>query len=167
MPCHIASRELCAAFIAYYLGGFGVGVDDVTTRGAGWLSQGRRQSNLLPWKRAQAVYDARRVCVVGRAWLRLALKALADQIVSVDDEALVLIGFKDGTLSIQGRGDTMVLPAKGTSWPQQVTKPAGSLRPFAKRLLSDPVSVSIWESCLIIDRRRYPGVVDMPEPDVN
>jgi len=163
IPTHIASRELCAAFIAYYLKGSGVGEGD-TTRGADWLSQGRLQSDLLSWRRHQLAYEARRVCEVGRAWLRLALKTLADQLVSVDDETLVLIGFKDGTLSIQGPGDKMVLPANGTSWPQQVTIPAGSLRPLAKRLMSDPVSVSIWESCLIIDRRRYPGVVDMPKP---
>ena len=167
IPSQIESREQCAAWIAYHLdksagrGGF------VPTRESGWFIEGQQNKDLLPWRVKQAAsraaYDARPRCTVGREWLRLALKSLAEQVASAGDEAPVILGFEDGVLSIWCAGKVIPLPGEGVPWPQKVTIPTGKLRHLPKRLMSERISVSVWDSCLRIDRWSYAGVVDVTD----
>lgn len=156
LPCKVESRELCAALIAYRIG-------DAPAE-AGWLSEGRQNQDLLPWKIELAAYNARPHCTVQRDWLRLALRTLASQLASMGDEAPVLLDFKDRVLSILCAGKVIALPGEGASWTHQVMIPAGNLRHLPKRLLNKEVSVAVWESRLSIDRCSFAGVVEVADP---
>ena len=153
LPCEVDSRELCAALIAYNLDG--------APADAGWLIEGRQNQDLLPWTVKSAAYEARPHCTVGRDWLRLALKTLADQLAVVGDNAPIIFGFDGGVFSMQCGEKMIALPGEGVAWPQQFTLPAGKLRHLPKRLMSEQISVSVWDSHLWIDRWRFSGVEDV------
>ncbi len=169
MPPQVESPEQCGALLAYYLRDYGIRFD----REAWWLDEGKQRQDLLPWRRQWAEdearnaarevrFAARRKRITGRDWLRLALKTLADRLASINDNASIFIGFRDSLLWIQVEQKPIVLPAEGVPWPTYVRIPAGNIRALPKRLMSDPVCISIWESCLIIDRSHYPGAEDIP-----
>ena len=157
IPCQVESRELCAAFLAYYLRSWRVQDDRSPGQELGWLIEGQRNQDLLPWRAKQAAYEARPQCTVERDWLRLALKTLAGHLGTVGDDAPVVVGFENGVLSIQCAGKAIALPGEGLSWPQRVTIPAGQLRHLPKRFMRQVISVSVWESRLCIDRWYYAG----------
>jgi hypothetical protein len=156
MPCEIESQELCAALIAYHLRGHGI-------RPVWWLIEGGLRADLLPWRREQAAYSARPQCTVGRDWLRLALKPLADRLASLDDEDPVFFNFEAGIFSIKVAAEAFVMAGQGASWQHRVTVPAKSLRNLPKRLMRDPTFISLWASCLIIGRHDYKHLVGVTE----
>jgi hypothetical protein len=101
-----------------------------------WLAEGRQHLDLLPWKRRMAAYYARPHCFVQRDWARVALKALGEQLKTVDDEALVTFGFAGNVLTISCAGKVSPMPAEGSPWTQPYSIRAGVLRSLPKRLMS-------------------------------
>ncbi len=93
--------------------------------------------------------------------MRLALDALADRLVSSDDEDPVFFNFEAGIFSIKVAGEAIVLAGHGASWQHGVTVPAKKLRSLPKRLMRDPTYISLWESCLIIDSYRYEHLIEV------
>jgi hypothetical protein len=147
----IESPELCAALLAYHLRGYRIQPDHEVR----WLTEGRQNEDILPWRREQAAYSARPQCTVGREWLRLALKSLAKRIASLADEAPVLFAFQTGVFYIEVGGEAIVMAAKGEGWPYPVTVLAGKLRNLPKRFMHDTILISVWDSSLLIDGYRY------------
>jgi hypothetical protein len=119
----------------------------------GWLAEGRRHFHLLPWECESAAYAARPHCVVNRDWVHVALKALGEQLTTVDDEAAVTFGFDGNVLTISCAGKVSPMPAEGSPWPQPYSVRAGSLRNLPKRLMQRYIEFSLWDGALRIGNR--------------
>lgn len=85
LPRMLASRELCAVFLAYYLDNAAADGVFHPARDFGWLLEGRNHRHLLPWEVERAAYKARAHCTVQRDWLRLVLKTLAEHVAKAED----------------------------------------------------------------------------------
>ncbi|MDP2646515.1 MAG: hypothetical protein Q8P24_16370 [Desulfobacterales bacterium] len=161
MPQLMRSREQCAAWIAWNLDQCADDKVFQPVQEVAWLSEGRKHQNLLPQYVDLTAYKARPCCLVQRDWLRLALKALRDQISIEDDTALLEVGFEGGVLSFRCGGKVVALPAEGHPWTLRYTVPAGKLRKLPKRLMETQIDISIWDSRLTIGHWCYGGVMEM------
>jgi hypothetical protein len=153
MPRRIASREVCAAWITYHL-------DSPQEpfrpeRSADWLELGRQHQHLLPWNVEQAEYEASPMCQVEREWLNLALKKLARLVDAADSGTLVAFAFDKATLSIRCGDEVIPLPATGTAWDEAYRVDAINLDKLPKRLMQDPVRITVWRDRLTIGGRAY------------
>lgn len=157
MPLAVESREQGIAWLVWIL-------DNATGRrcqppnGPEWIAEGRKHIHLLPWERERAEYAARPCCSIERNWMKLALKSLAEHLTTVDAETPVDFSFDGSVLTIRCAAKVCVTPAKGQAWNQVFSMPAGKLHGLPKRLMRDPIEVSVWQSCLTIGNRRYSGV---------
>jgi hypothetical protein len=132
----------------------------------GWLAEGRRHRHLLPWERERvirakerAAYDARPHCHAQRDWVRLALKKLYQHLAGVSPDAVVTVSFDGTVLTMRCEKMVLAMSANGSAWTEKYAIRAGALEPLPKRLMTDPVDVSVWDSTLIISNERYAGVV--------
>ena len=165
IPPRIASRELCAAMIVYYLDPSGRAFEPA--RQVDWLAEGRQNMHLLPWviqaaqrKLREAAYQARPYCFVQREWARLALKTLANYLDPSDDEPApdetpVVFFFKDSVLTIRCESRLIALAGDGADWPTKYAIRAGQLRQLPKRFKGWWVEISIWDGKLRIGDKRY------------
>jgi hypothetical protein len=155
MPPEVESAEQGMAWVAWCL-------DNGDTRrrfepkiAPAWLAEGRKNFHLLPWNRRMTAYNARPHCFVQRDWARVTLKALGEQLKTVDDEAPVTFGFDGNVLTISCAGKVSPMPAEGSAWTQPYSIRAGALRSLPKRLMSYTIEFSVWESVLTIGNRAY------------
>lgn len=88
----------------------------------------------------------------------MALKALGEQLTTVDDEAPVTFGYDGNVLTISCAGKVNPMPAEGSPWTQRYSVRAGALRSLPERLISYRIEVSIWEAVLTIGNRCYKPV---------
>jgi hypothetical protein len=155
MPPEVESAEQGMAWVAWCL-------DNGDTRrrfepkiAPAWLAEGRRHFYLLPWKRTMAAYHARPHCSVERDWVRVAFKALEEQLKTVDDEAPVTFRFDGNVLTINCAGKVSPMPADGSPWTTRYSVRAGALRSLPKRLMSYRIEFSVWEAKLTIGNWAY------------
>ena len=169
LPAKVESAEQAMAWMAWI-------VDEETkhlfklSSEPAWLVEGRRHRDLLPWERERviweqegAAYDARPHCDV-RDWMRLALRKLREHVSSVSPEALVTVAFDGTVLEIRCEQMVLAMSASGAPWTKKWGIRAGALQPFPRRLMRDPVDVSVWQATLQIGDQRYAGLVSL-EPD--
>jgi hypothetical protein len=95
----------------------------------------------------------RSVLYSGRA--RVALKALGEQLTTVDDEALVTFKFNGNVLTISCAGKVSPMRAEGSPWVHSYSIRAGALRSLPRRLMSWGIQLSVWDSMLTIGNRGY------------
>ncbi|WP_221066165.1 hypothetical protein [Methylomagnum ishizawai] len=172
MPIEVESWEQGAAWVAWCL-------DDHSPKGIfepaspiPWLVEGRQNFHLLPWERKRAEYAeqqarfaARPRCTVERAWARLALNTLAEQLEIISADSLVMFDF-DGSVLRIGCGEKVIaMPAEGNRWEQPFLISGKVLKNLPKRLMTPSVDFSIWESALRIGNRRYRDDVSMEKVD--
>lgn len=167
MPRHVSSAEQCAAWIVWHLDRASEVRHFQPKLAAVWLAIGRANMHALPWeeervRREQMLerYDARPQCQIQRDWLKLALRKVADMLLSVPDSERVSVGFDGRVLSFACAGKSSLTEASGIAWPVSYTLPAASLRNLPKRLMSMNVGVSVWDGSLQIDRHSYSGVIE-------
>lgn len=157
MPRYVTSREQCAAWIVWHLVQFSI----LPAREYAWVAEGKHHQNLLPWVIDLVTYEARPQCTVQRPWMRLALRNLAEYLATLDDGALVELGFDGSVLSIRCGGKVVALPAEGKPWATHYMIPAEKLRHLPGRLMHERIGVSVWDSKLLIDRWVYEGVLEV------
>jgi hypothetical protein len=124
------------------------------------LTKGLQLEEHMPSVRKQKEDEARLLaspqCWVPRDWFRLASRALreAAQTASADDRAAFVL---DGPgLRIEFGKSVLTLPAEGHAWPHRVYVDLNRLSGLPKRLMMDPVPLSVWENGLSIARTRFP-----------
>jgi hypothetical protein len=166
LALQVESREQGLAFVAWCLDNSAGGRFQLTIEPP-WLAEGRRNRHLLPWERKRANYLARPHCYVHRDWARVALKKLAAQVADLNDDAPVTFSFDGTVLMIRCPGKVNAMSAEGLPWTESYSITAGALRKLPKRLMSEMVEVSVWDSALIIGRWRYAGVSSAPIPVKN
>jgi hypothetical protein len=121
-----------------------------------WLDQGRAWRDRLPWVPAQAAYDARPRCTVGREWFRLPgahLRAVAEDGAPVD---LATFAFDGRVLTVTAGSSVLPMPAEGVAWSAQYGVPLSGLRALPKRLILPSVVISVWEGRMSIGRLSLP-----------
>ena len=128
-----------------------------------WLAIGRQNQLLLPWIRAEAeklaAYEARPRCSVAREWMRLGLKRLTELLATAEDDCPVEFRFDGSILSIHCDSGVIPMPAEGKPWEQAYSLPAAKLRRVPKRLMRDPIEVSIRDSSVTIAGWFYQGAI--------
>jgi hypothetical protein len=154
LPPEVESAEQGIAWVAWCLDNAAGGRFEPAAAPA-WLAEGRQHLHLLPWERESAAYAARPHCVVQRDWARVALKALGEQLTTVDDEVPVTFGFDGNVLTISCAGKISPMPAEGSPWTQPYSIGAGALRSLPKRLMSYSIQFSVWDAVLTIGNRCY------------
>lgn len=166
LPRQIKSLELCVALIVYYLDKAASNGIFSPTRDVAWLTEGRKNKNLLPWNIDQATYMARPRCTVQRNWLRVALKTLQDWISSENKDAILEISFDGSGLSFKCGRKTIVLPGEGQLWVNYYTIPLCKLMNLPKRLMGENIEISINNSILNIGQWTSEGVTEVPSRSV-
>ena len=158
MPTRIESREKCTAWIMWHL-------DHATKEGmfhagreVGWVTEGRQNTHLLAWVNERA---ERRVCVVARAWAKLAIKTLAEHLNDVSDQTPVVFSFADSVLTIRCGSGVIAIAGSGDDWPNKFAIDAGQLRKLPKRLPQLRVRIAISNTSLTIGNRLYSGMKDV------
>jgi hypothetical protein len=160
MPRQVESPEQSAAWIAWHVTGGTASREFKPMRETGWLELGRRHYHLLPWERQKAVYAARPRCMISRKWARLALNTLSGHLAEARETVIVEIGFDGTALTIRCKKNVVTLPAEGSPWKDKYHIHAKKIRHLPKRLMHDPVEVSVFDGAFILGNRRYPGVLN-------
>jgi hypothetical protein len=155
MPPEVESIEQGKAWVAWCLDNNVGGRKFEPVAAPAWLAEGRQHLHLLPWERRSAAYAARPHCDVQRDWARVALKALGEQLSTVDDEGPVTFGFDGNVLTIRCAGKVNPMPTEGSHWTQSYSIRAGALRSVPKRLMSYNIQFSVWDEVLTIGNRCY------------
>lgn len=158
MPRQVQSAELCAAWIVWQLDKMAKSGSFVPAKAVEWLAEGRTHQNLLPWISDMTLYKARPRCAIESVWLRVALKTLREVLTTADKDEEVIFGFDGAVLTVQCIGKVIPMPGEGIPWPKHYTIQAGKIRNLPKRLMSERVEVSIWQTRLNIGRNSYEGI---------
>lgn len=107
----------------------------------------------------QAAYAARPHCTVSRSPLAMALKSLAVIFEQNGSGNSVVVSFDGQLLSFDCNGLKSVVTATGTAWPARYTLEMAAIADELPIRLNFPqVEVGIWQSMLVIDDVRCPGV---------
>lgn len=155
MPLHVASIELCAAFIAS-------GIERQISKNftpliqTDWLETGRNNFDLLPWVKELKRYNERPKCSVGRDWLKLALRDLRLLLEELPENILLSLTFQNGIFSIRSPLKVIAFPATGEDWKEDYKIESQKLARFPKRLAQSEIEISIWENCICLAGWRYP-----------
>jgi len=160
LPRKVKSLRQCAAWIVWNLDKYADHGVFKSARPVGWIEEGRENQQLLPWKMYVAEFKARPQCIVQRDWFRLALKSLSGHLASLPDNAGVVFSFDGSVLSIRCEGKVVALPGEGPPWAVRFSVEAGHLRRLPKRLMSERINVSIWESRISLGNYRYRGTLE-------
>jgi len=126
LPLEVESFEQGVAYVAWCLDNAAGGTFEAASAPA-WLTEGRRHRHLLPWERQAAAYEARPRCSVRRDWARIAIKALAEQLATVDDNTPVTVWFDGSVLTIRCAEKVCAMPADGHAWTEPYLIRAGAL----------------------------------------
>lgn len=162
MPLELESWEQGLAFLAWSLDNNSPG-SFVPAKYVPWLAEARRYIHLLPWEQEAAAYDARPQCSIHREWARLALRQLGLQALISADETPVIFKFDGEVLTIRCDDCLIAVAASGSAWPRQYVLPARQLRRLPRRLMYNPIWVSVWESALTIANHRYSGLREITD----
>lgn len=161
MPREVESWEQGVAWVTWCLDKHGEYDKYNPTQPIKWLADGRQNFYLLPWERERLAYENRPNCYVKREWVRVALRNLSKQIALLDDEVSVIFQFDGNILTICYEGLVLAMPAYGSKWKFRYLIKAGTLRQLPKRLMSQEVEFSVWNSDLTIGRYRYKDVKEI------
>lgn len=137
MPDELDSVPHAAAWVAWCIGNPTGDFGDLRVVPP-WLPQGWEDRDLLPWFQV-VEYPKYPRCDVQRDWARIALKALAAQVKTVDAETPVLLRFNCGVLTIRCEKQLLAMPAEGESWPASYVLKAEQLRRLPFRLMSPEI----------------------------
>jgi hypothetical protein len=159
LPRRIESLKQCAAWIVWNLDQHSNGRTFRPARDVDWINEARQNRRLLPWVMSQAEFDARPQCTVQRDWLRLALKNLSEQLVSLPDKAIVAFSFDGAVFAIRCETKVIAFPGEGLPWTVRFRVQAKTLRRQPKRLMREDISVSVWESRIRFGSWSYEGTV--------
>lgn len=157
LPRRVESVKQCAALIVWNLDQFS---EFRKNQNIPWVEEARINRRLLPWAMSTAEWNARPQCMVKRDWLRLALRTMAEHLITLPDDADVEFSFDGSVLSIKCDGKVIALAGQGVPWGVSFKVPVGALRRLPKRLMHEDIGISIWESTLSIGNRSYPGTLD-------
>jgi hypothetical protein len=160
MPRRVKSIKQCAAWITWNLDQHSDHRVFVPSRHVGWIEQGRENQKLLPWVKSMAEFNSRPQCVVQRDWFRLVLKSLGQRLSSLPDNADIVFSFDGSVLTIRFDKQVIALPGEGSPWAVRFRVEAKTLQHLPKRLRWENVGVSIWESCITLGHRTYPGTLE-------
>ncbi len=160
MPRRVKSLKQCAAWIVWNLDQHSDNSIFNPARYVRWVGEGRENKKLLPWVKSMAEYRARPQCKVQRDWLRLALKTLGEYLAYLPDNAAIVFSFDGSLLSIRFDKKVIALPGEGPPWTVSFEVEARALRCLPKRLRSESISVSIWESRLALGNWICPGTLE-------
>ena len=157
MPTLVKSTQQYAVWIVWNLDRVESPRGFVPAVPAGWLAEGRSRQNLLPWvaKMSTPTSEKSHHFLVEREWLRMALNTLADILAHVDDTSLVIFEFDGVIFTIRCAGRAVPVPGRSEAWASRYTMAAGKLRNLPKRLMRDPVSVSVGDGWLQLHMTRY------------
>ncbi|WP_416193142.1 hypothetical protein [Nitrobacter sp. TKz-YC01] len=154
MPLKVDSFEQGVALIAH-----AVGRDFMPACRTTWLSEGREWQEFLPWERArqfqEQLYAARPKCWVARDWFRVARPRLYTLAKEAAENDLVGLTFDGEILRFTAPRADVIVPAAGEAWPDSYAIKAVELDAVPKRVLADPVQVTVWEHRLAIDRHTW------------
>ena len=173
MPEVVESWEQGVAWVTWHLDKYSANHIINPTVPVAWLTEGRNNFHLLPWERERSSYAAeqelfavRPHCYVQRDWTRGALKRLAELAAILDDIDLISFDFDGEIIRIRCADELIAAPAQGKAWVDRYFVESKKMRERPKRLMSDPVCISIWKEKLVIDRYRYSTVNELPR-DLN
>lgn len=173
MPTEVESWEQGVAWVTWYLDNHSDNHIFNPSVPVTWLTEGRNNFHLLPWERERAAYVAeqalfavRPYCYVQRDWTRGALKRLAELAAISDDLDLISFDFDGEIIRIRCVDELIAAPAQGKAWMDRYFVESKKMRERPKRLMSDPVCISIWKEKLVIDRYRY-SIVNELSRDLN
>lgn len=160
MPLMLESREQGLGFLAWCLdtnspGSFTPG------RHVPWLEEARKCTHLLPWEQDAAAYEARPQCWIQREWAKLLLRSLALEATMAEADTPIVFEFDGEVLTIRCAGSRIAAAGTGEAWPHRYSVPAHNLRKLPRRLMQNPMEISVWESALSIAHHRYSGVVEV------
>lgn len=160
IPSHVESRRQGVAWLTWAieqsLGDF---LDDKRHPAPMWLKEGRQDRELLPWERQLKAYEQRPHCCVSRAWAKLAIRAIRDQLQNGGSASPLTFSFDGEALCVRCAGKFVgALPATGNPWPtaflvDQVTPDRLQQR------LARCVTVSVWENKLTMGRVTFGAAV--------
>ncbi len=157
MPRYVESAHFVTAWIVWHLDQHS---EFRRVQSLPWVERGRSHQALLPWVKSMAEWNARPQCVVKRDWLRLALNTLAEHVTTLPDDSEAVFSFDGSIFSIRCDEKVIAFAAEGTPWAVSFKVRVGNLRLLPKRLMHDSARISIWESCISIGNRTYPGTLD-------
>lgn len=158
LPRQAESWEQAVAWVTWALDNHVGGIFQPTSP-VTWLEQGRSYIHMLPWERARAAYKARPHCGVHCDWARVALRKLAEEIDRADSDTRVTLRFDGEVLKIWCADVLIAVPASGAPWAIGYSLGARTLRRLPKRLTTQMVEFSIWDSALTIGNWRYSGAL--------
>jgi len=128
-----------------------------------WLTEGKQQGDLLPWRiewarreaARKAIYDASPKCFVKREWLKMVLKSLHNSLERKPDATVVRFDFAGNIFSIRVDNDAIATGGTGSSWPETVTVLASELRKLPRRILKDEVCILVSPEHLQIENSYF------------
>ncbi|TVQ99294.1 MAG: hypothetical protein EA399_07835 [Desulfovibrionales bacterium] len=154
MPREVESDEQATAWLAWSLDQQ-IGPNFVATDAIPWLEIGRRNYDLLPWKRRHAAYESRTQCHVDRDWMRLALQKLRLALTLLPPDEMVYFGFDGEILKIETTEGLIAMPGVGIAWPLRASVSAAKLVNLPRRLTVPSISVSYWEGNLRLGNHMF------------
>lgn len=152
MPLEVESFEQGVAWVAFVI--------DRKFRLARpplWLEQGRVWRDHLPWVRRQAAYEARPRCAVRRDWLKVACKDLRLWAAKAGPSDTAAFSFDGNILFVTAAERAPIaMPATGAAWGKSFAVRLGDLAHLPRRIMSDSVSVAVWDGRLSVGRLALP-----------
>jgi hypothetical protein len=161
LPRRIESLKQCAAWIVWNLDQHSNGRTFRPARDVDWINEARQNRRLLPWVTSQAEFEARPHCTIQRDWLRLALRTMGKHLASLPDDSLTSFSFDGSIFSIRCNTTVIAFPGEGSPWTVRFTVEARKLRRSPKRLMSEYIEVSVWQSRIQIGSRSYEGTAGL------
>lgn len=160
MPLMLESHEQGLGFLAWCLDNSSPG-SFKPAKYVPWLEEARKCTHLLPWEQDAAVYAARPRCWIQRDWAKLLLRSLALEATIAEDDTPIMFDFDGEVLTIRCADSRIAAAGTGDAWPHKYSIPAQNLRKLPRRLMQNPIEISVWESALLIAHHRYSGVVEV------
>jgi len=149
MPLNVESVEQGTAWIAEHV--------KITLRDTPqWLQDGLGWRDELPWRKELMRHDEQPLCRVEREWFRLPCKAMRLAAEESRPEEQAKVSFDGSVLKVVLPNSVVAMPASGERWERSVAVVLTGLRHLPRRLVSQPVEVSVMQEHLIIGRLRLP-----------
>ena len=158
LPREVESLELGKAFVTWYLDE-SIGELFESRMIPEWLVEGRAHFALLPWEEDLVAYNARPCLFNTPRMARVALKELSRHLANAENAERVFFSFDGEVLKVRCGINLVAVPAKGAAWTNKYAIEAHALRLLPKRLMRDPIEVSLWEFGLIISGCRYSPIL--------
>jgi hypothetical protein len=164
LPRAIASAELCAAFLAYYLdkqaGESTRHFEPVVA--TPWLALGRQNAELLPWVQLQRAneedqrrYAARPHCYVNKKFARPLLEALAEATIETGGVETAWFSFDGEVLKVRCGRRVFAAAGEGLAWDGEFGIVAASFAEVPRRLFGPRVLFELWKGVFRIGRQSH------------